>query len=97
MYTIDDLKSGKTFENTCLISNYPVDIHSSKENKSTLAKPVNNYSLPIESLISKDYDNLYVVGRCISADFEAQAALRIIPSCFSMGEGSARYIARLEN
>lgn len=97
VYTIDDLKSGKTFENTCLISNYPVDIHSSKENKSTLAKPVNNYSLPIESLISKDYDNLYVVGRCISADFEAQAALRIIPSCFSMGEGIARYIARLEN
>ncbi len=97
VYTIDDLKSGKTFENTCLISNYPVDIHSSKENKSTLAKPVNNYSLPIEALISKDYDNLYVVGRCISADFEAQAALRIIPSCFSMGEGIARYIARVEN
>ena len=97
VYTIDDLKSGKTFENTCLISNYPVDIHSSKENKSTLTKPVNNYSLPIEALISKDYDNLYVVGRCISADFEAQAALRIIPSCFSMGEGIARYIARLEN
>ena len=97
VYTIDDLKSGKTFENTCLISNYPVDIHSSKENKSTLAMPVNNYSLPIEALISKDYDNLYVVGRCISADFEAQAALRIIPSCFSMGEGIARYIARVEN
>ena len=33
----------------------------------------------------------------VSADFEAQAALRIIPSCFSMGEGIARYIARLEN
>ena len=41
-----------------------------------------------------DIDNLYVVGRCLSADFYAQAALRIIPSCFSMGEGVAKYILK---
>ena len=28
----------------------------------------------------------------ISIDFEAQGALRIIPSCFSMGEGLAKYL-----
>ena len=47
--------------------------------------------------MSCNYDNLFAIGRCISADFEAQAALRIIPSCFSMGEGLAKYIAQLEN
>ncbi len=26
------------------------------------------------------YDNVFVIGRCISADFKAQGALRIIPS-----------------
>ncbi len=96
VYTIDDLRAGKTFENPCLISDYPVDIHSSKKNSSVLEK-TNGYSLPIESLISADYDNLFVVGRCISTDFESQAALRIIPSCFSMGEGIAKYIANLSN
>ena len=96
VYTIDDLKSGKEFENPCLISDYPVDIHSGKKNNSVLESNT-KYSLPIEALISDDYDNLYVIGRCLSADFEAQAALRIIPSCFSMGEGIAKYIANLAN
>ena len=51
------------------------------------------YQLPIESLMSADIDNLYVVGRCISADFMAQAALRVQPSCFAMGVGLAKYLA----
>ena len=97
IYTINDLKSGKAFDNTCLVSNYPVDIHSNKKNKSVLEKQSQNYSLPIEALISVDYDNLYIIGRGISADFQSQAALRIIPSCFSMGEGIAKYIAKLAN
>ena len=39
-------------------------------------------------------EDLFVIGRCISADFKAQGALRIIPSCFSMGEGLAKYLAK---
>ena len=95
VYTIEDLRSGKEFENPCLTSNYPVDIHSNKKNSSVLEMQKKNYTLPLEALISADYDNLFVIGRCISADFQAQAALRIIPSCFSMGEGIAKYISQL--
>ncbi len=91
IYTQEDLKSGMTFENPVVISNYPIDIHSDKKNCSTLEKVYKEYQLPIESLIVKD--RLFVIGRCISADFEAQAALRIIPSCFSMGEGLAKFLA----
>lgn len=94
VYTIDDLKSGKKFKNPCLMSNYPVDIHSKEKNKSTLEHQMQEYSLPIESLQSCNYENLFAIGRCISADFEAQGALRIIPSCFSMGEGLAKYLAQ---
>ena len=92
IYTYDDLISGKKFVNPVLISNYPIDIHSEKKDSSTLQKVLREYQLPLESLISADYDNLYAIGRCISADFKAQAALRIIPSCFSMGEGLAKYL-----
>ena len=91
VYTAEDLRSGKKFKNPVVISNYPIDVHSNKKDDSTLEKVYQEYQLPIESLIAKD--NLFVIGRCISADFEAQAALRIIPSCFSMGEGLAKYIA----
>ena len=92
IYTADDLRCGKKFENPVVISNYPIDVHSDQKDSSTLEKVYQEYQLPIESLIVKN--NLFVIGRCISADFEAQAALRIIPSCFSMGEGLAKYLAK---
>lgn len=92
IYTQDDLKSGKKFKNPVVISNYPIDIHSDKKNSSKLEKVSQEYQLPLESLMVTE--KLFVVGRCISADFEAQAALRIIPSCFSMGEGLAKYLGK---
>ena len=94
VYTVDDLKSGKKFENPVLISNYPIDVHSNKNNKSILDTNIGEYQLPVESLMSCDIENLFVAGRCLSADFYSQAALRIIPSCFSMGEGLAKYIIK---
>lgn len=93
VYTQDDLKNGKKFEHPVVISNYPIDIHSDKKDSSKLEKVYKEYQLPIESLMIRD--RLFVAGRCISADFEAQAALRIIPSCFSMGEGLAKYLQTL--
>ncbi len=93
VYTQEDLKSGKKFGHPVVISNYPIDIHSDKKDASKLERVYQEYQLPIESLIVKD--RLFVVGRCISTDFEAQGALRIIPSCFSMGEGLARYLKAL--
>lgn len=94
VYTIDDLRQGKKFENPVLISNYPVDVHSKDKNSSTL-EMTGEYQLPIESLMSADYDNLFVAGRGLSADEMAQGALRVQSSCFSMGEGVAKYISYL--
>lgn len=94
VYTINDVKSGKNFEHPIVVSNYPVDVHSKEKDGSTL-EVVKDYTLPLESLMSADIDNLFVVGRCISADFMAQGALRVQASCFSMGEGVAKYLASL--
>ena len=91
IYTVEDLKSGKKFDNPAVISDYPVDVHSNKKNGSTL-KSYKEYQLPIESLMSDDIDNLFVAGRCLSADYMAQGALRVQSSCFSMGEAVAKYI-----
>ncbi|MBP3820617.1 FAD-dependent oxidoreductase [bacterium] len=91
IYTIEDLRSGKKFKNPAVISNYPVDIHSSKKNNSTL-EITGEYQLPIESLMVDNYDNLFVAGRGLSSDEFAQGALRVQASCFSMGEAVAKYI-----
>ena len=92
-YTEKDIINCKKFENPVLISNYPIDVHSKDKNTSTLLQ-TGEYQLPIEALMSKDYDNLFVAGRGLSADYKAQGALRIQASCFSMGEAIAKYIVK---
>ena len=92
IYTKDDILQGKTYDNPVLCSDYPIDIHSRKKDSSVLDKVSQPYQLPIDALRSCDFENLYIAGRNLSADFEAQAALRIQTSCFSMGEAVAKHI-----
>ena len=94
VYKVDDMISGKRFDNPAVVSDYPIDVHSGKKGNSTLQN-VQEYQLPIESLMSADYDNLFVVGRCLSAEYKAQGALRVQSSCFSMGEAVSKYIYKL--
>ncbi len=92
IYSKDDMAASKSFTNNVLHASYPIDIHAYQKDSSTLEKAVNDYFLPIESLKSAQYKNLYFAGRNLSATFEAQAALRIQTSCFSMGEAVAKDI-----
>lgn len=95
IYTKEDILSAKTYANPVLHADYPIDIHSYKKDSSSLEHPNVDYELPIECLMSEKYDNLYIAGRIVSADFSAQAALRIQSSCFSMGEAVAKNIVSL--
>ena len=36
----------------------------------------------------KEYDNMLVAGRCLSATHEAHSAVRIMPICACMGEAA---------
>ena len=94
VYTIDDLEAQKTFETPVLRANYGIDIHSAKKDSSILQKTP-NYELPIESLMSFDVKNLYVIGKIIGADFKTHSALRVQKSCMSMGEAVAKHIKTL--
>lgn len=97
IYTKNDIISGKTYDNCVLHADYPIDIHSYNKDSSTLEKTTIDYELPIECLCLSDYENVFAAGRILSADFEAQAALRIQTSCFSMGEAVARHVSSLVN
>lgn len=97
IYTKDDILSGKNCDCPVLSADYPIDVHSDKKDKSVLNKVNQPYFLPIEALCSSGFDNLFMAGRNLSADFEAQAALRIQTSCFSMGEAVAKHIKNLIN
>lgn len=44
--------------------------------------------IPFRSLICSEVDNLFVAGRCYSAEFHALGATRIIATSFSMGQAA---------
>lgn len=90
-FTKDDIINPKNFDNIAFYSNYPIDIHSNN-NDDKLEFSQNTYCIPLECLICENNDNLYGVGRIISAEFEAHSALRTQMSCFSMGEAAAKDI-----
>ena len=50
--------------------------------------PEQYFEIPYRSIYSRDIDNLWVAGRCISADHGAQGPIRIIPPCVMTGEAA---------
>ena len=94
IFTKSDILSGNIVDRPVLHADYPIDIHTYEKDTSTLQKTV-DYELPFECLKASGYKNLFLAGRNISADFSAQAALRIQTSCFSMGEAVAKHVRSL--
>ena len=86
--TGEDYFNAQKFPDAICRSAYPIDIHDESLN---LEKPLANgefYEIPYRALITNEFSNLLVVGRCISANFAAQASVRIQPTCMSMGEAA---------
>ena len=44
--------------------------------------------IPLSALKAAGVDNLWTAGRCISCVHEAQAALRVIGTCFATGQAA---------
>lgn len=88
--TKDDLLSCKIFEDTVAVCNYDIDIHSPDgSGTSHYYFPSGKYyGIPYRCLIPKNAENLLVAGRCVSADHDAQASLRIMPTCSNLGEAA---------
>lgn len=87
--TGEDVLSGKKFSDAIAVSSYPVDIHDTDGVSSQLFMPRKGYYyIPYQSLLPNEIDNLLVAGRCISATFEAHSALRVMATCFRIGEAS---------
>lgn len=53
------------------------------------------YGIPYRCLVTNEIDNLVMVGRCLSATFEAQAAVRTTPTVGAIGQagGTAAALA----
>ncbi|MDF7825480.1 FAD-dependent oxidoreductase [Pontiellaceae bacterium B12227] len=83
-----DIHSRKSFPDTIAHTGYPVDIHSPDGEGTAHVKPEwgTFCSIPYRCLVNEQVRNLISVGRCISVDFEAQAAVRTTPTMGAVGQ-----------
>lgn len=99
--TAQDILSQTKFEDTIAHSGYPIDIHSpdGEGTKHEKLEWGGMYSIPYRCLITPTIKNVIVIGRCLSATFEAQAAVRTTPTTGAIGHagGVAAAQAALHN
>ncbi|MBQ9945449.1 MAG: FAD-dependent oxidoreductase [Clostridia bacterium] len=93
--TGDELINCTGFCDSIALGNYDIDIHSPTGTGTShrYFKDGEFYTIPYRSLLPKEYDNLLVAGRSISATHEAQASIRIMPICCCLGEAAGTAIA----
>ena len=93
--TVEELKACTRFPDSVAAGNYDVDIHNPEGAGTShyYFAPGEYYTIPYRSLLPKELDNLLVAGRCLSATHEAQASVRIMPICATLGQAAGTAVA----
>lgn len=89
--TENDIESFTMFPDRICLGNYPIDIHDPKGSALTDCRripPGKYYSIPYRSLIPKNFSNVLIAGRPISASHVAHSAIRVMPICSAIGHGA---------
>lgn len=99
--TCDEYVSACDYEDSICYSFYPIDLHRDDMESIYQIFLTDGQvpKIPLSSLIVKNFDNLYVAGRCASGDRLANSAFRVKASCMAMGQsaGAAAVVAISEN
>ncbi|WP_269523100.1 FAD-dependent oxidoreductase [Coraliomargarita parva] len=93
--TGEDLLSGKNFEDPIALGGYPIDIHSPDkvETNSQHLDDHIQYQIPMRCLLAAQPSNLVIAGRCISANHDALAAIRVTPIAMAIGQAAGTIAA----
>ncbi len=89
-YTLlaDDISSSRSFDDTLGVNGWPVEKHAGHGIEWLFPVGRGYNQMPYRCLLPFDVDNLLVAGRCISAEPDAQAAIRVSGPCFVTGQGA---------
>lgn len=97
--TGEDHARARKFPDPVARNRYPIDIHREKGITHERYPEYEFHDIPYGCVVAKGLQNLWVAGRCCSADFVAQSAIRIQPVCRALGEaaGVAAALCREKN
>lgn len=86
-YTLknEDVAGAKKFETAIARSSWPIELHLGAQGVKVVNLDEKYYQIPYECLLPKGLKNLFVAGRCISAEHEALASCRVVAQCFEEG------------
>lgn len=90
--TQQDIEQNRSFPDAIAYGGWPIDIHPPEGYRSSepaaIQFPVNPpYMIPLRSCYCRDFDNLFLAGRDISATHVAFASTRVMATCGLIGEG----------
>ena len=93
VYTLkaDDLTRPEFFPDPIALGSFPLDRHPTSGVSGGLymnPPPANCFQIPYRVLVPEFADGLLVAGRCVSADRDALASVRVMPQCFAMGQAA---------
>lgn len=95
MYTLTrrDVEGAARFEDAIARYAFFMDIHNpsgqGQEGNRRLGIEGGAYfEIPYRCLVASDTANLLVAGRCLSADHQANGAIRVMPACFATGQAA---------
>lgn len=103
--TGNDIKAGRIFDDAVAYGGWPMDTHdplgveNPKGDGYWKAHPgVPTYTIPYRSLYSRNIENLYMAGRCLSATHMALGSVRVEATLFGLGQavGTASALAHRE-
>lgn len=87
IFTVDDWRERKSFEDEIGRNCYYIDVHSGKH-KPEHYKKGESHGIPYRCLTPKGIRNLLTAGRCISTDEQAFGSTRVMPCCLVTGEAA---------
>lgn len=87
----EDVLHGRRFEDEIALATWPMEMReTAKGPKLRFPEGGRPCGIPLRCLKPLGTRRLFTAGRCISADHEAQASIRVMGTCFATGEAAGR-------
>jgi hypothetical protein len=93
--TGDDVLSGRRFDDELALATWPLELRETNRGpKLRYPEDGKAAGIPAGALKVAGMGNLYVAGRCLSCDHEAQASIRVMGTCFATGQAVGQMVAK---
>lgn len=86
--TMEDMITGRIFDCPAAHCAHPIDIHAAGSSNQQLMPLTQDTFVPCQTMVTPAVDNLIAAGRCISAEREPYASLRVQGTLMSIGEAA---------